>query len=149
MITETKVHNMIEGTKKIIRRHFEIGRFDLTMPVLTWYLLKELEDKLKSGSFEEKKEEKNFEILEGLYKISYDYSLPYPPNKPDSDFLEMRLEDMEVTFEDDCYMFDETRALLKKYILEDKRQQAFELTWLVRKEEFDKINSLYQEEFGK
>lgn len=151
MITETMVHNSIEEAEKLIRQYLEKGMFgNISTAVLTWELLKDLEDKLKSGSFEEKEEERNFKILKKFYKIAFDKPLDNSFNKSGSDISDKRLEDMEVTIADDYYIFNEARALLKKYMLEDKRQQASEVAWLVSNDSDDeKIDSIYQKEFEK
>ena len=145
IITPTIVRIIIEDTKKLIRQNAEKDLFNLVnmgIAVNVWALLKDLEDKLKSGSFEEKEVEESFDTITTLYKIAFN-------NNPD--IPEQPLEDMEVTIADSCHIFNEARALLKKYILEDKRQQAVEVAWLVSSDytDVDEINVLYQKEFGK
>ena len=145
IITPTIVRIIIEDTKKLIRQNAEKDLFNLVnmgIAVNVWALLKDLEDKLKSGSFEEKEVEESFDTITTLYKIAFN-------NNPD--IPEQPLEDMEVTIADSCHIFNEARALLEKYILEDKRQQAVEVAWLVSSDytDVDEINVLYQKEFGK
>lgn len=143
MIFKTMVQNSIEDTKKLIRQNLEKRLFNptnLAITVLIWERLKGLEDKLESGSFDGKEVETTFEILKVFYETASN-------NKPESD---KRLEDMEVTIADDYYIFNKARALLKKYILEDKRMQALEVAWLASEDDNeDKINSIYQKEFEK
>ena len=144
MITQTMIHNSIEDTKKLIRQNLEKNLFfssNLAMPVNALWLLKDLEEQLKSGSFEEEKVEKTFDLTKEMYEIA-------SVNKSGSDVSDKRLEDMEVTIADDYYIFNEVRALLKKYILEDKIEQALEIAWLVSRDiDDEKINSIYQKEF--
>jgi hypothetical protein len=144
MITQTMLHNSIEDTKKLIRRNLEKNLFfssNLAMPVNALWILKDLEEQLKSGSFEEEEVEKTFYLTKEMYEIA-------SVNKSDSDVSDKRLEDMEVTIADDYYIFNEVRALLKKYILEDKIEQALEIAWLVSRDiDDEKINSIYQKEF--
>lgn len=146
MITQTMIHNSIEDTKKLIRQNLEQKLFfssNLAMPVNALWLLKDLEEKLKSGSFGEEEVEKTFDLTKEMYEIA-------SVNKSDSDVSDKRLEDMEVTIADDYYIFNEVRALLKKYILEDKIEQALEIAWLVSRDiDDEKIHSIYQNEFEK
>ena len=147
MITQTMIHNSIEDTKKLIRQNLEKGLFfttSLLIPVDVLWLLKDLEEKLRSGLFEEKELEKTFDLTKEMYEIVSD-------SKLDSDVSDKRLEDMEVTVADDNDIFNEVRALLKKYILEDKRQQTLKVVHLVSRDiiDADEINSIYQKEFEK
>lgn len=145
MITETMVHNAIEDAKRAIRQNLESNQFaEVLITVNSWFSLKGIEDKLKSGSVLTKEDEKDFNLS---------YSLCQPIYNPDK-----RLEDMEVTITDASDELDKARALIKKYVLEDKRKQAtvvsvrdyqiaFETTNNLL-EAKNEINSLYHNEFG-
>lgn len=145
MITETMVHNAIEDAKRAIRQNLESNQFaEVLITVNSWFSLKGIEDKLKSGSVLTKEDEKDFDLS---------YSLCQPIYNPDK-----RLEDMEVTITDASDELDKARALIKKYVLEDKRKQAtvvsvrdyqiaFETTNNLL-EAKNEINSLYHNEFG-
>lgn len=137
MITQTMVHNSIEDAKKVIRQNLESRKIDeVLLTVQAWIDLKELEEKLKSGSFEEEEVERKFDFF---------YPLCQPIHNP-----EKRLEDMDVTITDTSDEFDKARALIKKYVLEDNRKKAFTVAFIVcqngRKD--NEINSLYQKELG-
>ena len=145
MITKTMVHNSIEDAKKAIRQNLESKQFaEVLITINAWVNLKELEDKLKSGSVETKEVEKDFDLS---------YSLCQPIYNPDK-----RLEDMDATVTDSYDELDKARALIKKYVLEDKRKQAiivavrayqiaFQTTNKLLKVK-NEINSLYQKEFS-
>lgn len=145
MITQTMVHNSIEDAKKAIRQNLESNQFaEVLITINAWVNLKELEDKLKSGSVETKEVEKDFDLS---------YSLCQPIYNPDK-----RLEDMDATVTDSYDELDKARALIKKYVLEDKRKQAiivavrsyqiaFQTTNKLLKVK-NEINSLYQKEFS-
>lgn len=144
MITETMVHNTIEDAKRAIRQNLESRMFDeVLLTVHAWFSLKELEEKLKSGLIEKTEAKKQF-----------DFDVPFcqPTCNPNK-----RLEDMDVTVTDSSDELDKARALIKKYVLEDKREQAnvvstrafmidLEATHNLQKVK-DNINSLYQKEF--
>jgi len=144
MITETMVHNAIEDAKKAIRQNLESRKFDeVLLTVQAWFGLKELEEKLKSGLIEETEARKQ-----------YDFNAPFcqPIYNPDK-----RLEDMDAIITDTSDELNKARALIKKYVLEDKRKQAtvvsvrayqmaLEATTFRLKVE-NEINSLYQKEF--
>lgn len=144
MITQTMVHNSIEDAKKAIRQNLESRKFDeVLLTVQAWLSLKELEEKLKSDSIEETEARKQ-----------YDFNAPFcqPIYNPDK-----QLEDMDVTVTDSYDELDKARALIKKYVLEDKRKQAtivsvrayqigFQTTNKLLKVK-NEINSLYQKEF--
>ena len=144
MLTQTMVHNSIEDAKKAIRQNLESRKFDeVLLTVQAWIGLKELEEKLKSGSIEETEARKQ-----------YDFNAPFcqPIYNPDK-----RLEDIDVTVTDTSDELDKARALIKKYVLEDKRELAnvvstrafmidLEATHNLQKVK-DNINSLYQKEF--
>lgn len=144
MITQTMVHNAIEDAKKVIRQNLESKRFaEVLITVNAWVGLKGIEDKLKSGSVETKEVEKDFDLS---------YSLCQPVYNPDE-----RLEDMVAVVTDSYDELDKARALIKKYVLEDKRKQAtivsvrayqigFQTTNKLLKVK-NEINSLYQKEF--
>lgn len=145
MITQTMLHNSIEDAKKAIRQNLESNQFaEVLITVNAWIGLKGIEDKLNSGSVETKEVEKEFDLS---------YSLCQPIYNPDK-----RLEDMDVTITDTSDELDKARALIKKYVLEDKRKQAtvvavrayqiaLEGTTFRLKVE-NEINSLYHKEFG-
>lgn len=145
MITKTMLHNGIEDAKRAIRQNLESNQFaEVLITVNAWIGLKGIEDKLNSGSFEAKEVEKEFDLS---------YSLCQPIYNPDK-----RLEDMDVTITDTSDELDKARALIKKYVLEDKRKQAtvvsvrayqiaLEGTTFRLKVE-NEINSLYHKEFG-
>lgn len=145
MITQTMVHNSIEDAKKAIRQNLESNQFaEVLITINAWVNLKELEDKLKSGSVETKEVEKDFDLS---------YSLCQPIYNPDK-----RLEDMDATVTDSYDELDKARALINKYVLEDKRKQAiivavrsyqiaFQTTNKLLKVK-NEINSLYQKEFS-
>lgn len=104
MITETMVHNAIEDAKRAIRQNLESNQFaEVLITVNSWFSLKGIEDKLKSGSVLTKEDEKDFNLS---------YSLCQPIYNPDK-----RLEDMEVTITDASDELDKARALIKKYVL--------------------------------
>ena len=144
MITKTMVHNAIEDAKKAIRQNLESRKFDeVLLTVQAWFGLKELEEKLKSGLIEETEARKQ-----------YDFNAPFcqPIYNPDK-----RLEDMDAIITDTSDELNKARALIKKYVLEDKRKQAtvvsvrayqmaLEATTFRLKVE-NEINSLYQKEF--
>lgn len=144
MITKTMLHNGIEDAKRAIRQNLESNQFaEVLITVNSWFSLKGIEDKLKSGSVLTKEDEKEFDLS---------YSLCQPIYNP-----EKRLEDMDVTITDTSDELDKARALIKKYVLEDKRKQAtvvsvrayqiaFETTNLLKVE--NEINSLYHKDFG-
>lgn len=144
MITQTMVHNAIEDAKKVIRQNLESKRFaEVLITVNAWVGLKGIEDKLKSGSVETKEVEKDFDLSYSLCQHIYN---------PDE-----RLEDMVAVVTDSYDELDKARALIKKYVLEDKRKQAIivavrayqialEATTFRLKVE-NEINSLYQKEF--
>lgn len=144
MITETMVHNAIEDAKRAIRQNLESNQFaEVLITVNSWFSLKGIEDKLSSGSVLTKEDEKDFDLS---------YSLCQPIYNPDK-----RLEDMDVTITDTSDELNKARALIKKYVLEDKRKQAtvvsvrayqmaLEATTFRLKAE-NEINSLYQKEF--
>lgn len=145
MITQTMVHNSIEDAKKAIRQNLESKQFaEVLITINAWVNLKELEDKLKSGSVETKEVEKDFDLS---------CSLCQPIYNPDK-----RLDDMDATVTDSYDELDKARALIKKYVLEDKRKQAiivavrayqiaFQTTNKLLKVK-NEINSLYQKEFS-
>lgn len=145
MITKTMLQNGIEDAKKAIRQNLENNQFsEVLLAINAWVNLKELEDKLKSGSVETKEVEKDFDLS---------YSLCQPIYNPDK-----RLEDMDATVTDSYDELDKARALIKKYVLEDKRKQAiivavrayqiaFQTTNKLLKVK-NEINSLYQKEFS-
>lgn len=145
MITKTMLHNSIEDAKRAIRQNLESNQFaEVLITVNAWVGLKKIEDTLKSGSVETKEVEKDFDLS---------YSLCQPIYNPDK-----RLEDMDVTITDTSDELDKARALIKKYVLEDKRKQAtvvavrayqiaLETTPFLLKVE-NEINSLYHKEFG-
>lgn len=145
MITQTMLHNSIEDAKRAIRQNLESNQFaEVLITVNAWIGLKGIEDKLNSGSVETKEVEKEFDLS---------YSLCQPIYNPDK-----RLEDMDVTITDTSDELDKARALIKKYVLEDKRKQAtvvavrayqiaLEGTTFRLKVE-NEINSLYHKEFG-
>ena len=145
MITKTMLHNGIEDAKRAIRQNLESNQFaEVLITVNAWVGLKKIEDTLKSGSVETKEVEKDFDLS---------YSLCQPIYNPDK-----RLEDMDVTVTDASDELDKARALIKKYVLEDKRKQAtivavrayqiaLEATTFRLKVE-NEINSLYHKEFG-
>ena len=145
MITKTMVHNSIEDAKKAIRQNLESKQFaEVLLSVNSWFSLKGIEDKLKSGSVETKEVEKDFDLS---------YSLCQPIYNPDE-----RLEDMDAVVTDSYDELDKARALIKKYVLEDKRKQAiivavrayqiaFQTTNKLLKVK-NEINSLYQKEFS-
>ncbi len=138
------LHNGIEDAKRAIRQNLESNQFaEVLITVNSWFSLKGIEDKLKSGSVLTKEDEKEFDLS---------YSLCQPIYNP-----EKRLEDMDVTITDTSDELDKARALIKKYVLEDKRKQAtvvsvrayqiaFETTNLLKVE--NEINSLYHKDFG-
>jgi len=144
MITKAMLHNAIEDAKKVIRQNLESRKFDeVLLTVQAWFGLKELEEKFKSGSIEETEARKQ-----------YDFNAPFcqPICNPDK-----HLEDMDVIITDASNELDKARALIKKYVLEDKRQQAnviavrafqidLEATHVLQKVK-DDVNSLYQKEF--
>ena len=145
MITQTMLHNSIEDAKKAIRQNLESNQFaEVLITVNAWIGLKGIEDKLNSGSVETKEVEKEFDLS---------YSLCQPIYNPDK-----RLEDMDVTITDTSDELDKARALIKKYVLEDKRKQATVVS--VRAYQIalegttfrlmveNEINSLYHKEFG-
>lgn len=144
MITQTMVHNTIEDDKRAIRQNLESNQFaEVLITVNAWIGLKGIEDKLNSGSVETKEVEKDFDLS---------YSLCQPIYNPDK-----RLEDMDVAITDTSDELDKARALIKKYVLEDKRKQAtivsvrayqigFQTTNKLLKVK-NEINSLYQKEF--
>lgn len=146
MLTQTMVHDAIEDAKRAIRQNLESNQFaEVLITVNAWVGLKKIEDKLKSGSVETKEVEKEFDLS---------YSLCQPIYDPDK-----RLEDMDVTITDTPDELDKARALIKKYVLEDKRKQAtivsvrayqiaFQTTNKLLKVK-NEINSLYQKEFSK
>lgn len=146
MITQTMVHNSIEDAKKAIRQNLESNQFaEVLITINAWVNLKELEDKLKSGSVETREVEKDFDLS---------YSLCQPIYNPDK-----RLEDMDATVTDSYDELDKARALIKKYVLKDERKRAIivavrayqialEATTFRLKIE-NEINSLYHKEFGK
>lgn len=145
MITKTMLYNGIEDAKRAIRQNLESNQFaEVLITVNAWIGLKGIEDKLNSGSVETKEVEKDFDLS---------YSLCKPIYNPDK-----RLEDMDVTITDTSDELDKARALIKKYVLEDKRKQAtvvsvrayqiaLEGTTFRLKVE-NEINSLYHKEFG-
>lgn len=145
MITQTMLHNSIEDAKRAIRQNLESNQFaEVLITVNAWIGLKGIEDKLNSASVETKEVEKEFDLS---------YSLCQPIYNPDK-----RLEDMDVTITDTSDELDKARALIKKYVLEDKRKQAtvvavrayqiaLEGTTFRLKVE-NEINSLYHKEFG-
>lgn len=145
MLTKTMLHNGIEDAKRAIRQNLESNQFaEVLITVNAWVGLKKIEDTLKSGSVETKEVEKDFDLS---------YSLCQPIYNPDK-----RLEDMDVTITDTSDELDKARALIKKYVLEDKRKQAtviavrayqiaLEGTTFRLKVE-NEINSLYHKEFG-
>lgn len=145
MITKTMVHNSIEDAKKAIRQNLESNQFaEVLITINAWVNLKELEDKLKSGLVETKEVEKDFDLS---------YSLCQPIYNSDK-----RLEDMDAVVTDSYDELDKARALIKKYVLEDKRKQAiivavrayqiaFQTTNKLLKVK-NEINSLYQKEFS-
>lgn len=147
MITKTMVHNAIEDAKRAIRQNLESNQFaEVLITVNSWFSLKGIEDKLSSDSVLTvltKEDEKDFDLS---------YSLCQPIYNPDK-----RLEDMDITITDTSDELDKARALIKKYVLEDKRKQAtvvsvrayqiaLEATTFRLKVE-NEINSLYQKEF--
>ena len=144
MLTQTMVHDAIEDTKRAIRQNLESNQFaEVLITVNSWVSLKGIEETLKSGSVETKEVEKEFDLS---------YSLCQPIYNPDQ-----RLEDMDVAITDTSDELDKARALIKKYVLEDKRKQAIivavrayqialEATTFRLKVE-NEINSLYQKEF--
>lgn len=145
MITQTMVHSSIEDAKKAIRQNLESNQFaEVLITVNSWVSLKGIEETLKSGSVETKEVEKEFDLS---------YSLCQPIYNPDK-----RLEDMDVTITDTSDELDKARALIKKYVLEDEKYQAFVISVRAYQIAFDtttflsyienEINSLYQEEFG-
>lgn len=140
------LQNSIEDAKRAIRQNLESNQYtEAVLSVHGWFGLKEIEDKLKSGSVETKEVEKDFDLS---------YSICQPIDNPDE-----RLEDMDVTITDTSNELDKARALIKKYVLEDKRKQA--MTAVARAFQIDlevttnllkaknEINSLYHKEFGK
>lgn len=145
MITKTMLYNGIEDAKRAIRQNLESNQFaEVLITVNAWIGLKGIEDKLNSGSVETKEVEREFDLS---------YSLCQPIYNPDK-----RLEDMDVTITDTSDELDKARALIKKYVLEDKRKQAtvvavrayqiaLEGTTFRLKVE-NEINSLYHKEFG-
>lgn len=145
MITKTMLYNSIEDAKRAIRQNLESNQFaEVLITVNSWFSLKGIEDKLKSGSVLTKEDEKEFDLS---------YSLCQPIYNPDK-----RLEDMDVTITDTSDELDKARALIKKYVLEDERKQAtvvsvrayqiaLEGTTFRLKVE-NEINSLYHKEFG-
>ena len=144
MITKAMLQNGIEDAKRAIRQNLESNQFaEVLITVNSWFSLKGIEDKLSSGSVLTKEDEKDFDLS---------YSLFQPIYNPDK-----RLEDMDVTITDTSDELDKARALIKKYVLEDKRKQAtvvsvrayqiaLEATTFRLKVE-NEINSLYQKEF--
>lgn len=145
MITQTMVHNAIEDAKRAIRQNLESNQFaEVLITVNSWVSLKGIEETLKSGSVETKEVEREFDLS---------YSLCQPIYNPDK-----RLEDMDVTITDTSDELDKARALIKKYVLEDEKYQAFVISVRAYQIAFDtttflsyienEINSLYQEEFG-
>lgn len=145
MITQTMVHNAIEDAKRAIRQNLESNQFaEVLITVNSWVSLKGIEEILKSGSVLTKEDEKDFDLS---------YSLCKPIYNPDK-----RLEDMDVTITDTSDELDKARALIKKYVLEDEKYQAFVISVRAYQIAFDtttflsyienEINSLYQEEFG-
>ena len=146
MITQTMVHNAIEDAKRAIRQNLESNQFaEVLITVNSWVSLKGIEETLKSGSVETKEVEKEFDLS---------YSLCQPIYNPDK-----RLEDMDAVVADSYDELDKARALIKKYVLEDKRKQAtivsvrayqiaFQTTNKLLKVK-NEINSLYQKEFSK
>lgn len=145
MITKTMLHNSIEDAKRAIRQNLESNQFaEVLITVNSWVSLKGIEETLKSGSVETKEVEKEFDLS---------YSLCQPIYNPDK-----RLEDMDVTITDTSDELDKARALIKKYVLEDEKYQAFVISVRAYQIAFDtttflsyienEINSLYQEEFG-
>ena len=145
MFTKTMLQNSIEDAKKAIRQNLESKQFaEVLITINAWVNLKELEDKLKSGSVETKEVEKDFDLS---------CSLCQPIYNPDK-----RLDDMDATVTDSYDELDKARALIKKYVLEDKRKQAiivavrayqiaFQTTNKLLKVK-NEINSLYQKEFS-
>lgn len=145
MITKTMLHNSIEDAKRAIRQNLESNQYtEAILSVHGWFGLKEIEDKLKSSSVETQEVEREFDLS---------YSLCQPIDNPYK-----RLEDMDVTITDTSDELDKARALIKKYVLEDKRKQA--MTVAARAFQIDlkatttnllkaknEINSLYQKEF--
>lgn len=104
MITQTMVHNPIEDAKRAIRQNLESNQFaEVLLSVNSWFSLKGIEDKLKSGSVETKEVEKEFDLSSSLCQPIYN------PDK--------RLEDMDVTITDTSDELDKARALIKKYVL--------------------------------
>lgn len=145
MITQTMLQNSIEDAKRAIRQNLESNQFaEVLITVNSWVSLKGIEETLKSGSVETKEVEKEFDLS---------YSLCQPIYNPDK-----RLEDMDVTITDTSDELDKARALIKKYVLEDEKYQAFVISVRAYQIAFDtttflsyienEINSLYQEEFG-
>ena len=145
MLTQTMVHDAIEDAKRAIRQKIESNQFaEVLITVNAWIGLKGIEDKLNSGSVETKEVEKDFDLS---------YSLCQPIYNPDK-----RLEDMDVAITDTSDELDKARALIKKYVLEDKRKQAIIVAVRAYQIAFDtttflsyienEINSLYQKEFG-
>lgn len=145
MLTQTMVHDAIEDAKRAIRQNLESNQFaEVLITVNSWVSLKGIEDKLKSGSVLTKEDEKDFDLS---------YSICQPIYNPDK-----RLEDMDVTITDTSDELDKARALIKKYVLEDEKYQAFVISVRAYQIAFDtttflsyienEINSLYQEEFG-
>lgn len=144
MITKAMLQNGIGDAKRAIRQNLESNQFaEVLITVNSWFSLKGIEDKLSSGSVLTKEDEKDFDLS---------YSLCQPIYNPDK-----RLEDMDVTITDTSDELDKARALIKKYVLEDKRKQAtvvsvrayqiaLEATTFRLKVE-NEINSLYQKEF--
>ena len=138
------LQNGIGDAKRAIRQNLESNQFaEVLITVNSWFSLKGIEDKLSSGSVLTKEDEKDFDLS---------YSLCQPIYNPDK-----RLEDMDVTITDTSDELDKARALIKKYVLEDKRKQAtvvsvrayqiaLEATTFRLKVE-NEINSLYQKEF--
>lgn len=145
MLTQTMVHDAIEDAKRAIRQNLESNQFaEVLITVNSWVGLKGIEETLKSGSVETKEVEREFDLS---------YSLCQPIYNPDK-----RLEDMDVTITDTSDELDKARALIKKYVLEDEKYQAFVISVRAYQIAFDtttflsyienEINSLYQEEFG-
>lgn len=144
MITKAMLQNGIEDAKRAIRQNLESNQFaEVLITVNSWFSLKGIEDKLSSDSVLTKEDEKDFDLS---------YSLCQPIYNPDK-----RLEDMDITITDTSDELDKARALIKKYVLEDKRKQAtvvsvrayqiaLEATTFRLKVE-NEINSLYQKEF--
>lgn len=144
MITKTILQNAIEDAKRAIRQNLESNQFaEVLTTVKSWVSLKGVEETLKSGSVETKEFEKDFDLS---------YSLCQPIYNPDK-----RLKDMDVAITDTSDELDKARALIKKYVLEDKRKQAIIVavrayqialeTTTFRLKVENEINSLYQKEF--